>query len=225
MMNATATMDVNPSTLDAEMMATGLREKHVRAFAGSLQDPPTPEQYFDMCVKSGNAKMSKVSMQSECGYLSRRAKIASAMTTMDVGSGLGLSEVTSTSHSEAGREECTYVPIGSSGGFGNPCIRAISKCTSNLMQGMLTVKTATANSPSSIGSKGSDSAVSPVMDFLMGSVNTLVMYQADGEVGASPLVLRNVKSRDSRQWMGARGAADSSPIMGEKKKCTAVTML
>lgn len=184
MMSSTVTLDTDMSNVGYDVLATGLRPKHMSAFIEALDNIDDGNSYYERCVQTSNTKTMKVSMQSASGYIGRRARVAASMMHM---SSLGTPAIAEVCNDDSADEHMVVVTAGRAmtGYYGNPAIRGVSKLTAGIMQEMLTVKTATGVSMTRTSPDVSDAKVSPVVDLLMGCNNTMVMLH-----GGSLRVLR-----------------------------------
>lgn len=175
MMGSTVTVQTNMDDVGYDVLATGLRPKHLSAFVEAFGNGTDANAYYEKCVEVSNAKTMKVSMQSTSGYIGRRARVAASMVQLVDGKSPVLREVCNCESSV----ETVTVPVRRTmtGYFGNPAIRGISKLTAGIMQEMLTVKVTTDVTMATGKSAPEDAQVSPVIDLLMGSINTMVMYK------------------------------------------------
>ena len=219
MMSSTVTLDTDMSMVDYEVRATGLKDSHMSAFLEGIGSGDDECSYYNRCLEATNAKMLKVSMQSESGYIGRRARVAASMIHTNVGlETVSMREVSNDVALGVSTASVT-VTRGTSGGYGNPAIRVISKLTAGIMQEMLTVKVATQPPSGSMGGSAAP-GVSPVMDVLMGCNNTMVMCRSgSGSSGRTLRVLRDVNDRSLKSGEALEGlllediTASYSPVL------------
>ena len=158
-------------------------------------------------------------MQSESGYIGRRARVAASMIHTNVGLETVSTREVSNDVALGVSTASVTVTRGTSGGYGNPAIRVISKLTAGIMQEMLTVKVATQPPSGSMGGSAAP-GVSPVMDVLMGCNNTMVMCRSgSGSSGRTLRVLRDVNDRSLKSGEALEGlllediTASYSPVL------------